>query len=536
MYPLEVSDSTDLSQTRPLQRSRPRNWSLVDSMESHPGRYLVVFTAVFAFAEICSAARRVMFFDEMMNCYLGDLPSIRQIWTFIGQGIELNPPLPFWITWVIRHTMGTSDILPRVPAIAGFWLMCICLYHLVRRRSDVLHGFIALLLPVFTYAAGDATFARGYGLLLGASAAAILSWQLATDGVRRPLALSGLAGAIAVAISCHYYALYIAGAVALGEIVRTKTRRKIDPGVWIALALGISPLAVYASLVRSAAAGASSNFWISPLPLFLYESYADLLGPVTIVVGLFLAIVLSTSGKQRAGDGWIAPTVRPHEIAVYCALGMMPLALFLASEFSLLPFFSRYVQPVVIGFSALVGLFAYSAFGGHARIRKQLVSLLIWLCFFPWALYQMAKYPLMKPPAQQRLSNVKLPLQGAMPIVIESESDFLELYHYGSPEMRSKIFTLLDRAASVQFRGSDTAQRSIRIAQSFRELHTVPYADFVRQHREFLVARMRVEGWLVQKLLADGARVELLSLDKERGYFVQDSFLFHVQMPGDRSN
>ena len=532
MHPPALNDSAVLNQPKAAAPARSRRKrSLAESLESAPGRWLLIFTVVYAVAEVCSASRRIMFFDELMNSYLGDLPSIRQIWPLIGQGIELNPPLPFWITWIIRHAFGSSELLMRLPAIAGFWLMCFCLYHIVRRRSDVLHGFIALLLPLFTYTAWDATYARGYGLMLGASAAAMLCWQLATDGVRRPPALIGLAVAVAVAISCHYYALYVAGALALGEIARTKERRRVDLAIWAALAAGASPLLAYASLVRAASAGASQNFWVSPMPRFLYDSYADLLGLIVMVLLLLQAITLWTARNDGQRPCWLVPAVGRHEVIVCTALAAMPLAVFLAALFFPVPFFSRYVQPVVIGFSVLTALFAYRVGGGNARFRRLAVSLLVWLCFTPWAIYQVAKFLFMEPAGKTRLSHVKLPLQTSLPIVMDSESDFVELYHYGPPEMRSRLVNLLDTAAAIQFRGSDTAQRSIRIAQSFRELHTLSYRDFVARHHEFLVARLRQEGWVVQKLLADGAKIDLVSLDKDRGYFVQDSSVFHVLYP-----
>jgi hypothetical protein len=505
---------------------------MLDAESLAPRRWLLIFTAVYAVAEICAASRRLMFFDELMNYYLGDLPSIGQIWPLIGQGIELNPPLPFWITWVIHHTLGHSEVLMRLPAIAGFWLMCICLYHIVRRRSDVLHGFIALLLPLFTYAAWDSTYARGYGLMLGASAVAILCWQLATDGVRRPLALIGLAAAGAVAISCHYYALYVAGALALGEAARTKERRRLDLAIWAALAAGASPLLAYAPLVRAASAGASRNFWVSPMPKFLYESYADLLGPVAMVLLLLLAVTLWTGRKDGPQPRWLAPAVSRPEVIVCTALAAMPLVVFLAAELSLAPFFSRYVQPVVIGFAVLTALFAHSAGGGNERFRGLVISLLVWCCFTPWAIYQVSKFLFLEPAGKTRISRVKLPLQTPLPIVMDSESDFIELYHYGPPEMSSRLVNLLDTAAALQFRGSDTAQRSIRIAQSFRDFHTLSYRDFVARHHEFLVARLRQDGWVVQKLLADGAKLDLISLDRDPGYFFgQDSSVFHVLYP-----
>jgi hypothetical protein len=92
------------------------------------------------------------------------------------------------------------------------------------------------------------------------------------------------------------------------------------------------------------------------------------------------------------------------------------------------------------------------------------------------------------------------------------------------------MFFLLDDAASIRHIGSDTAVRFLRLTQTHHDIHAVEYRTFVSQHPEFLLARTRPEGWILQALIADGADIRLLRQDKDPGYFVEDTLLFHVRM------
>jgi hypothetical protein len=141
--------------------------SLARRLEQAPERWLSIFSIVYLVAEICGNAHRHFRSDEFFTSFLADLPSPAPIWTLLAKGLELNPPLPFWITWVVHHTIGSGQIMSRMPAVLGFWVMCLCLYAFVRRRTDTLHGFMALLLPLFTFTAWSSNEARGYGIMLG---------------------------------------------------------------------------------------------------------------------------------------------------------------------------------------------------------------------------------------------------------------------------------------------------------------------------------------------------------------------------------
>ena len=514
-------------------RTRKTARSLADRLEASPGLYLVVFTLIYALGMIANNSRRSLWIDELFTSYLADLPSITQIWPLIEKGIELNPPLPFWLTWMIHHSIGQGEILTRLPATIGFWAMCICLFYFVRRRSDALHGFLALLLPLFTFTSSDATFARGYGLLLGFSGLALLSWQHAAERVRRSLALAGLVIGIAGAVSCHYYGLYVAGAIGLGELVRAKDRRRLDLPVFAALAVGVSPLLAYASLVRTAKRGLAT-FWADPQGDFIYQSYADLLGPVSIVLFLFMLTMLwkpHPQAQEEQAIRWTPSALPRHETIACAALLAMPAVVYVAALMDLAAFYPRYVQPVVLGFTIMASMFAYRIGGGNRTFRNASIGLVVWLCLAPWFVWQEMKFMFPMQPGAAFLNKINTAVAPDLPLVIDSDSDFMSVYHYASPKLRERLFMLDDAAASVRYRGSDTGMRSLEVGQTFRDLHVVDYHQFVQTHPVFLVVRTRPTSWIVQALMADGAKVELLDYHKDRRTFTEEALMFKIQSP-----
>jgi len=523
----EVADQAVSSRPASLKKGQK---TLADRLEESPGLYLFIFTVVYAVGMTANNARRNLWIDELFTTYLADLPSLSQIWPLIAKGIELNPPLPFWLTWIVHHTLGEGEVLTRLPATIGFWVMCVCLFYFVRRRSDAVHGFIALLLPLFTFTANDGTFARGYGLLLGFSGIALLGWQFAAEGVRRPLAIAGLAFGIAGAVSSHYYGVYIAAALFVGELLRARSNKRFDFPIAASIAIGLSPLIAYLPLIRMAKKSLPT-FWADPLADLLYETYADLLGPITIVLFLFLLQTISRSKEGPNIVRWMPATIKLHETAVCGLLILMPLAVYAAAILDKAAFYPRYVQPVVLGFAILGALFAFRIGGGNPLFRKTAIEVLVWLCLTPWCFWQGAKVVFLARPGAYFLSKINFTTAPDLPLVIDNDSDFMSIYHYATPKMRERLFMLDDAAAAVKYRGSDTGMRSLEIGQTFHELHVVDYRKFVESHREFLVVRTRPASWMIQALMADGAQVELVDYRKGRGTTVDESLMFKIRVP-----
>jgi Dolichyl-phosphate-mannose-protein mannosyltransferase len=499
----------------------------------HPGRALWLCTAWFLVAEMCKDARRPFWFDELVALSLAGAPKIGRIWEVIEQGAELNPPLSFWVQWVVSHTFGQGEVISRLPAALGFWTMCVCLYFFVRRRTDAAYGFVALVFPVFTYTSWFGTYARGYGMMLGAAGAAMLCWQMATEAVgqRRRGALAGLAVAVAVMVSCHYYAAYVAGAIGLGELVRTRVRKALDLPVWIALCVGLSPLAIYLPLLRRTAA-AARTFWVPAEVGFIQDCYTELLGATLLVILIWqwYAAVDSEEPEPTLASSKAAPWPM-HEAVACLTLLAMPLVVGIAAQLAPIVFYKYYVQPVVLGATVVLALFAYRVTVGSAKMRRVTLGLAIWAGFVPWGLFQGFKLAVMPPPAEIALGQFRNFLATPLPLVVDSNDRFLKIYHYGPTDVRKRLFVVSDKAASVQFLGSDTALRSLELMNTILPVPLVNYHEFLRAHGEFALALPNAESWLVQQLLADGARVELARYEKALGPFADELFVFHVWAP-----
>jgi uncharacterized membrane protein len=75
---------------------------------------------------------------------------------------------------------GESAFAIRLPSMCGYLLMQACLFYFVRRIASEDAATFALAFPALMGVSSYAVQARPYGLLLGLSALAMLSWQTAT--------------------------------------------------------------------------------------------------------------------------------------------------------------------------------------------------------------------------------------------------------------------------------------------------------------------------------------------------------------------
>jgi hypothetical protein len=257
-----------------------------------------------------------------------------------------------------------------------------------------------------------------------------------------------------------------------------------------------------------------------------------------MVLILLLVKLLWPSPESGAAEDqarkthWTVSPLSAHEVAACFVLVAMPLVVYIASFFFSVPFYTRYLQPVVIGFTVIIACFACRIGANRAHFQKLLISLLVWFCLLPWVAWQTCKLVVTKPASEHLEIRPKMLLESPLPIVFDnSESDFMEFYYYCPPAMRSRVYGLLSAEESVRFSGTDTGQRSLAIAQTIRDVHAVDYGKFLSNHREFLVVRMGDGGWVLQSLISRGAHVTLADLDKDRAYFVRSVSVYRVVIP-----
>jgi hypothetical protein len=260
---------------------------------------------------------------------------------------------------------------------------------------------------------------------------------------------------------------------------------------------------------------------------FLYASYAGLFGPAAMVFLLFLICALWI---PRYEHNWAPITLGLHEITACLLFAAMPFTIFVAAQFVQIASFSRYVQPVVIGFSIAIAMFAYRVGGRNGSFRNLAVSLVVWLGLGYWTflhflnLYEPEPWTAIQAEFHFPVEKVSLPL------IIDNDEVFVDVYHYAPPELRNHLFYLYDPQSAIKYTGADTTQRSLFIGQTFHDFHLVRYDEFVHQNPEFLVARPKAHSWILQRLLEDGAEVQLIQLNKERSVLAEDHQLFHVKV------
>jgi 4-amino-4-deoxy-L-arabinose transferase-like glycosyltransferase len=246
-------------------RIRPRRalatW--VASLAARGGFPVLAFSALYVASTSVLSVRRPLWNDELYTYYFARVPSVADLWRALETGADQAPPVTYLFTRASFSVLGVSSFSIRLPELIAFLVFCSCAYLFVARRTNQLYGLIAMLLPTVTVADYYASEARAYALVLAFGALALVCWQLATEGVRRRPALVGLAVALCLATSSHYYAVLLLVPLCLGELARTLAARRLDVWVWVAFLGALVPFVAFIRLVR-ASHGYSAGFWGRP--------------------------------------------------------------------------------------------------------------------------------------------------------------------------------------------------------------------------------------------------------------------------------
>ena len=304
----------EVEESRHEARSRGALGSAASWLVARGAVPLAAFSAVYLAATSILATRRPAWNDEEYTFYFASVGGVADLWRALQTGADQAPPLSYLLARGSLDVFGDGRFALRLPQILAFLVFSVAMYTFVARRTNRLYGFIAMVVPTLTVAYYYASEARAYGLVLAFGAVALVCWQAATDGTRRRLALVGLAVALALATSSHYYAVLLLVPLALGELTRSLARRRIDAWIWLALGAGLVPLAGFVQLVR-ASKGYSADFWGRP-------SWSDALR--------FFSFLLDTRPTVRDVD--LGQVGRPTTWwLVLLAIGVLTLALVVVS-------------------------------------------------------------------------------------------------------------------------------------------------------------------------------------------------------------
>jgi hypothetical protein len=479
------------------------------------------FSVIFLSLALLNAAWKPLWSDELFTFHIANLPTLDGTIGALSDGTDTLPPLFYVVTRASMRVFGANEIAVRLPAIFGFWLMCFCLFFIARKWSTPWGSAVAMLFPCITGAYEYAFEARPYGMVLGFSSLAFLCWQRAGERPRW-LFIAGLGASLAVAVTNHYYAVLLWGAISIGELTRTWLRKRIDWAIWAALGAGALPLVFCLPFIR-ASKEYVATFWAKPDLAQVYLTYRILLMPALWgICGLFILVACFRPAEARKLYSTVLDQLAAAgTFAVFPVVGVL-LGMLVTGIYT-----PRYTLTSVIGLAFLA---SYLVNQSVRRNYLPLAAFVMFGAFLMQAALIMALHGqehgwALSPglSGDQRAILRSLP-GGNEPIAVASPHMFLELAQYAPPGVASRLHYLVNRKHAVEFTRTDSADLNLSRLTRWVPVRAVNYDEFIRSHPNFLVwdDSEAQPAWTVQKLTSDGAELDLRAR-------ANNNLLFEVQ-------
>lgn len=471
-------------------------------LDRHPVASLAPVLALIAITTSSLAVAKPLWHDEIYTVLLARL-SVTDLWNATRSGVDLSPPLNTMLTHAAGGIGGTGSLALRLPPLVGFWIAVAVVFEYVRRRSNTIVALAAAMLPCFTAGYRYAYEARGYGVMMGLAALALFAWSEAAAGRNRRVYLPVLAVSLSAGYWNQYYALFAAAPLLAGELARSAQSRKLDAGVWTAVALSLLAFAPLLPLV-SAAAEQAPSFWrkaaLSDISVTYGFLFGSLLDPPLYWGALGAVLISALARVLRVRDG-TRPAIPVHELAALATCVALPTVQVAAAVSTTGVFVPRYALVAVPGFCMAVAV-------AVARLtRFSCLGQAIWAAVLITTLA--ATVPIrfsFANPIKQRPALMRLLAQGD-PVVVTGGLMYLQLWYYSPPAMGDRLYYLADPDAALAYTGSDTIDRGLLGLAQWSPLNIVRQSAFTDRHSEFRIYGAG-SGWLLRWLADNGAVTE----------------------------
>lgn len=523
------------------KRTLPGSLAAFAAKTEHFGSFIAaaVLIGVFPIA-VVKALYRPLWSDEIASALIAQLPRASQILDVCRSGFDGQPPAYDYLVRATVRLLGNDALGIRLPSIAGFMLFCFSLYWFVRQRTSRLYGVIAILVACITDCWSYATEGRPYGLLLGFTGIAAVSWQAIAMNKHRAWALAGLGLSLAGAFSIHYYAPLLFGSFALAEIVRSYLKRRLDFPVWCVLAAPFLILIPYLPFIRGTRihSGTLSVWWATPawytsLTMsaiqFLDPSLMGLIG-IVCVYFLFHAIMRSYLEPDSGGINY--PSEFLPDIALALSLTLLSIMGIALSKWVTHVFFPRYIIACMFGLTALVTFAMWMAFSGKRQAASAVAGVLLCSVFAHTAISDLrnARDERANPPREAMPNRIPAAaLNDRLPIVVTGLHEFFEMRYYAGPALAPRLCYLSSEQSANRFLGFTNGERIAIGSVPFFGMCVADYNTFLANHKTFYV--FGAPDWLQAQLLADSARLTLLNYSPDNTPGARDDFLFRVEHP-----
>jgi hypothetical protein len=448
-------------------------------LERHFRLCAALFVGVFLLCSIVIDVRTKMWLDEIYTLITAQQANLGEIVKATLEGCDGAPPLYAMMVHAILPWVRVPALVVRVPSTLGYCGMLLCLLAFCHRRLTAVYSFVAALLACnacLVYA----TEGRGYGIVMGCAAGALLCWQAAADGRRRMLALPLLALCLALMTAAHYYSIFFAIPLCVAEMVRWRRTGKLDIGVLAAMASVPIVLGLHYPFIE-ASRRFQEHFWSQAKWHSISLVYNNFFNPWLAASGAVIALLARGAGRRVKQAGLTSP-----EWVAGGAFLLMPLVVVVLAKYTTHAFVGRYILWSITGDAVLAaGLLWVAARGASAAGLGMMGVLLALLCAREAT--SLHSRPDLRNGETILRQLERLP-DSSEPIVVPSNIVFMELAYYAEPRLRERLIFPVSRELGLRYLGYDTPQLIMSAIGHRTPLNIVPYDAVLAANPHFILA------------------------------------------------
>ncbi|MFL6446214.1 MAG: glycosyltransferase family 39 protein [Bryobacteraceae bacterium] len=471
---------------------------------------LALLSLLFLAVTVVLDSKRPLWNDELFTFYISQQPTLHDVWKTLLTGAEQLPLFFFVVTRMFTALFGANAIALRLPETIGFLVMNICTFLFVRKRVPPAYGLVAFIFPALTTAYYFAYEARPYGVVMGFCGLAMLSWQNAAEGRKRPLSVLGTAIFLACAINSHYYAVLLLIPFGIAELVRYFETRRFDWALYFASAASVVPLVFSLPVIR-AASTYSSHFWAKPSWTSIISFYENLVLPtglalilVAIVSGFAISRRLEEDGFEGTRESW-APA---REFALAFGFILQPVVAVCLAKFVTGAFTTRYVITSVIGVTLLL-TWSLARIGENRRVLGFVLAGVTVGCWTILAARQYQQF-VWNGMTEKMTFKFLSAASSELPVVIASPHQFFVQSRVAAHQGRGHFTYLADVPLALKYTETDTVERGLLALKNYAPLDVQDYRSFIASHPKFLVYGFPDPfGWVLQDSMQSSRQISV---------------------------
>jgi 4-amino-4-deoxy-L-arabinose transferase-like glycosyltransferase len=445
-----------------------------------------LFTVLYILQVAHAAVTRSFWLDELFTFYIVTMPDWAGMMDLIQRGPDQNPPLFYALTRLVVSVLGEGEWAFRLPAMVGYWVLCVTLHLWVRLLGGgQTAALVAMTTPVFTNVVYYASEARPYGLMLGCFGAALVSYTLGDIFAQQPdysrRAWLGLGASLSLAMAFHYLALIPIGCLWLMEACRTWRTRQWRWAVWAALCV---PLVVLAYNWPVFTEQSKLPYWKTELHWFeLPDFYRWMLGNWACLAFLVMVgmVVLREWRQRRTAHEPASPGNRRNApewlvLGLVLTFGLPVGWMVLMQATGKTMFTPRYLLPAVAGLAILLtfGVRHLATFPARiltAGIWVLLTVSTLWVSLQPW---QLAR------PGIEEITDLPNPTQ---PVILNVQR-FLPIRHYYRDQLPQVVYVF---GIMTYWQPKDPERGLRAFLRNPRAPRFEDVEDFRKSHKKFYI-------------------------------------------------